>query len=96
MLQHNPPPVQKFILESAFYALRRYGCAIFQIPTFRKNYGFSIKTYLQSEAPVMEMHALPMNVVFSIFDQCSLSCKEVVIDDATGDYGSYTFVAQKS
>jgi SAM-dependent methyltransferase len=94
-LQHNPPPVQKFILKRVLRALRRNGCALFQLPTFRANYSFSVGPYLEGPTPLMEMHALPMNVVFSIFDEFGLICKEVVMDNATGAYGSHTFIAHK-
>jgi SAM-dependent methyltransferase len=96
VLQHNPPPVQRFILESVFRALRSGGCVLFQIPTFEQDYGFSAEPYLRSPVPRMEMHALPMSVIFALFDACGLSCKEVVMDSATGHYGSHTFVAQKN
>ena len=96
VLQHNPPPLQKFILQNIFRSLRSGGRAVFQIPTFLENYGFSAESYLQSAAPRMEMHALPMHVVFAIFEEFGVSCKEVVMDGAASVYGSYTFVAQKN
>jgi SAM-dependent methyltransferase len=95
VLQHNPPPVQKFILSHIFRVLRPGGCALFQIPTFRMNYGFSVDSYLQSPPPEMEMHAMPMHVIFSLFEQHGLHCREVLMDGSTGEYGSHTFVAEK-
>ena len=67
-LQHNPPPVITMILRRAFALLAPGGLAIFQLPTERIGYGFDPAAYLAAplDPDVVEIHALPQSVVFSL------------------------------
>jgi SAM-dependent methyltransferase len=64
VLQHNPPPIIKYILDKCLAAVRPGGIAYFQVPTSPVGYSFKVDHYLASNAPEMEMHALPMHQVF--------------------------------
>ena len=64
VLQHNPPPLQNFLLDKLFARLRPGGGAFVQIPTNTPGYNFKIDDYLKRSSHGMEMHDLPMHVVF--------------------------------
>jgi 2-polyprenyl-3-methyl-5-hydroxy-6-metoxy-1,4-benzoquinol methylase len=97
VLQHNPPPVQKYLLEQIMAHISLGGCALCQLPTFHAGYWFDSQEYLRSPSPPnMEMHVLPMVTVLSVLRRYGLAVKEVVMDGFTGMYGSHTFFAQKA
>ncbi len=80
VLQHNPPPVAAHLLRLAFAGLRPGGVAMFQVPTHRTDYAFSIRGYLEagaSRAPEMEMHVLPQGEVFALAREAGLEVLEV-------------------
>jgi 2-polyprenyl-3-methyl-5-hydroxy-6-metoxy-1,4-benzoquinol methylase len=93
VLQHNPPPVQKVILDKLFSKVNRGGGCLFQIPTELPNYSFRLDEYLSSPVPVMEMHALPMREVLSLLQRHKIPVLEVRPDPMTGVFGSFTFFA---
>jgi SAM-dependent methyltransferase len=95
VLQHNPPPIMKYILDILFSKLNKRGGAFFQIPIRLSGYTFNAERYLQSKVQGMEMHALPMHVIFSLLDKYNIITKEIIHDHWTGLYGSYTFFVQK-
>lgn len=96
VLQHNPPPVQKFMLEVILSKVNPGGIAYFQIPTSMPKYSFSAKKYLRHQKDDMEMHALPMQEVFDILAKNGFSVLEVFQDHFTGMQGSHTFFAKKT
>jgi len=95
VLQHNPPPLQNFTLDKLFARIRPGGSAFIQIPTHTPGYVFKIEQYLSTPSPGMEMHSLPMQVVFERLDQHNMVPVEVLMDDMTGMLGSHTFFAIK-
>lgn len=100
VLQHNPPPIIRFIIRKLIGALNPGGIAFFQVPTYRQGYKFILKKYLANEAKKgeMEMHVLPQKEVFDIVDQEQGKIVEVLEDAWTGrKHGerSNTFVIQK-
>ena len=100
VLQHNPPPIIAQILRRAMTSLNPGGIAMFQVPVHKKNYAFSIDTYLKdTEEGLMEMHALPQNKVFEIFRNADCNVLEVREDNATESptvFVSMTFIVQKA
>jgi SAM-dependent methyltransferase len=94
-LQHNPPPVQRYLLDQILAKLGPAACCLFQTATSGINYTFNAARYLDSEAPEMEVHCIPMHVVLQLLQQHEFSVKEVIIDAFTGSYGSHTFFAQR-
>lgn len=99
VLQHNPPPIVARILDILLSKVRDGGIAIFQVPTYKKNYEFIVEKYLDSmdSTEVMEMHILPQRVVFDILDKFNFVPVEVLRDHlvSQADYISSTFVARR-
>ncbi|HEY1963133.1 MAG TPA: methyltransferase domain-containing protein [Rhizomicrobium sp.] len=93
VLQHNPPPIIKYALSQLLPRTNRGGLALFQVPTNTSRYSFAIDKYLKSPIPPLEMHAIPMRVVYALMLQFGFRPLETLLDDATGQYGSYTFFA---
>lgn len=95
VLQHNPPPVIKFMLKTLLGKIRPGGAAYFQLPTHLHKYKFKAESYLKGQRDVMDMHALPMPEIFDCFTEAGLIPREVLADDNTGLAGSHTFLATK-
>lgn len=100
VLQHNPPPIIRIIIQELIRALNSGGIAFLQVPTYRLGYRFSLQEYLAGEAARggIEMHVLPQNEVFDIVSKGQGKLVEVLEDGWTGlRYGerSNTFVIQK-
>lgn len=95
VLQHNPPPVQKYILDILLSKVRPGGVAYFQLPTALPNYSFNAEDYLNDEAKVMEMHAVPMHAVLDLLRVHGFELREVLQDQFTGMPGSHSFMAVK-
>ena len=94
VLQHNPPPIQKAVIDKLLEKLNLGGSCLFQIPTELPNYGFDATKYLSSAAPLIEMHSLPMKEVLSLLQKHKLQILEVRPDNWTGtETGSFTFFA---
>jgi SAM-dependent methyltransferase len=94
VLQHNPPPVQLFVLDVLLSKLRPGGGCLFQIPTELPRYSFHADEYLNNtEQAVMDMHCVPMNEVILILQKHGLCIREVRPDGWTGLPGSFTFFA---
>ena len=96
VLQHNPPPVQRFILQSLFSKMRSGGGAVFQIPTFIPGYTFSAQEYLSQPDVEIEMHGLPTAVVLDELRSSRLTVLDFAPDPFTGWLGSYTFFATRA
>jgi SAM-dependent methyltransferase len=99
VLQHNPPPLMSFIIRELIKALNPSGVALFQVPTYRLGYRFSLEEYYDNEAPnhQMEAHCLPQKTIFTIARQEGGQVIEVLDDCHTGvPYEvSNTFLIQK-
>lgn len=101
VLQHNPPPLIKIIVESLLKSLNPGGIAYFQVLTYRKGYQFNLNDYMQHEAKKqeMELHVLPQHIIFDIVDKNNCKVIEVLEDNLSGLYGSgdrsNTFIVQK-
>lgn len=95
VLQHNSPPIQKAILDVILSKVRPGGGALFQIPTDLIDYEFDAERYLASNDEIMEIHALPRQVIFELLDKHGLKIRDVAADGFIGIYGSETFYAVK-
>jgi SAM-dependent methyltransferase len=93
VLQHNSPPVQKFILESILRRIRPGGAALFQIPTAMVDYRFDVAEYLDTPHPTMEMHGLPTAVVLKTLRETGMVVCDVAADPYIGIMGSSIFHA---
>jgi 2-polyprenyl-3-methyl-5-hydroxy-6-metoxy-1,4-benzoquinol methylase len=95
VLQHNPPPVQAYVLDRCLSKLRPGGAFLFQTPTHTPGYAFDAESYLRSKSPGMEMHCLPMPSVLRLLSKHHLQPLEVLMDPHTGMYGSHVFYGVK-
>ncbi len=99
VLQHNPPPIQKIVLNKALQMLAPGGVAIFQLPTYQRHYAFSVADYCGRDLTGdMEMHALPQHHVFEVADRTGCEVLEVREDNDTGRtdlFISNTFTVRK-
>jgi SAM-dependent methyltransferase len=99
VLQHNPPPVIRHLIDNALAALRPGGLALFQVPTYIVDYSYNNDTYLaQSDEPGMEMHCLPQHEIFALARARQCEILEVFEDNMTGRpelYVSNTFVIRR-
>jgi SAM-dependent methyltransferase len=101
VLQHNPPPIIRFIVQEFINILNPGGIAFFQVPTYRLGYEFSLDKYLHhaAEKQQMEMHVLPQNQIFEVVHQAGGRVVEVLENNLTGEVPykemSNTFLIQK-
>jgi SAM-dependent methyltransferase len=91
VLQHNPPPIQKYLLDKLLSKINQGGGFLFQICTEISGYSFNAREYLDEETPIMEVHPLPMNIIFELLEKNGLHIKSVRPDNWLGRYGSNTF-----
>jgi SAM-dependent methyltransferase len=96
VLQHNPPPVQAFLLDILLSKLNPGGMFLVQIPTHTPDYAFDAEAYLASPVIDMELHNLPMPDVFRLLTKHRAEPLEVLMDAWTGLYGSHTFFGVKA
>ena len=99
VLQHNPPPIIGIMIREMIKALNPGGAAMFQVPTYRPNYSFSLSQYLEREVTEsdIEMHVLPQRKIFEIIGQENGEIIEVVEDRFTSSLQqvSNTFLVRK-
>lgn len=85
VFQHNPPPVIRGLISKSLVCLKPNGIAIFQVPTFKAGYSFSINAYLNTPSTgAIEMHFIPQSEVFDIIARAGCRVLEVREDDAIG------------
>ena len=99
VLQHNPPPLIRSILDHALRQLQPGGIAYFQVPTYGLNYKFDLKAYLEkSSERNMEMHYIPQPAIFDLADRHGMKLLEVSPDGLGAKFGqgvSTTFLMEK-
>lgn len=96
VLQHNCPPVQRFLLDCILGKIKPGGGFLFQTQTYTPGYRFDVDEFLSSPIGDMDMHCLPMHEIFRLIEKHHLSIREVLMDMWTGFYGSHTFFGVKS
>ena len=89
VLQHNPPPIMKYVLEKLLGKLSKGGVAIFQIPVYMRDYTFVVETYLSEVEPQMEMHCLPQAEIFNLIHAVGGQVMQVRETGDIGNYGSW-------
>jgi 2-polyprenyl-3-methyl-5-hydroxy-6-metoxy-1,4-benzoquinol methylase len=102
VLQHNPPPIQYFLLDRIFENINSGGVAFFQTATFNPAYAYQIDHHLGMGTSAFEswsMHCLPMKHILQLFRKHGLEVIEVIEDGQTGGFHnrfhSHTFFAAK-
>lgn len=85
VLQHNPPPVQAWLLRQLLGQLRSGGIGFFQIPVYKPGYRFRLQDYLQLPNETdMEMHYLPQQALLEAIEAAGCKVLELREDDAIG------------
>jgi SAM-dependent methyltransferase len=86
VLQHNPPPLIRHMLQIILQKLNPGGLAYFQVPTYGLNYEFKIDAYLSNDVQlgVPEMHVLPQTEIFALAKASGCRVLEVREDGASG------------
>ena len=90
VLQHNPPPVIRWMLETILGQLRSGGIGFFQLPVHLPNYSFVANTYLNTleTRQEMEVHALPRSALMKVLQRANCSLLEEVPHDCLGIPGA--------
>jgi SAM-dependent methyltransferase len=97
VLQHNPPPVIRYLVRAMLTTLRPGGFALFQVPSYIAGYRFSLDEWLNASAiDDMEMHVLPVRDVLEEASAQDCVALEVCEDDAGSNLiRSQTYLFQK-
>jgi 2-polyprenyl-3-methyl-5-hydroxy-6-metoxy-1,4-benzoquinol methylase len=95
VLQHNTPPVQKFIIDSLAKKIKPGGGCFFQTPAWLPSYSFSVAQHLTTEEKGFEMHAIPMSTVLRVLHSQGIRILDISPDHWTGLAGSYTYFGDK-
>jgi len=99
VLQHNPPPLIRHLLQIVFSKLNPGGLAYFQVPTYGLGYRFEINRYLATpvEIGVPEMHVMPQQDLYALAQATDCRILEVREDGASGwTFISNRFLVQKN
>lgn len=99
VLQHNPPPLMISMIRAILRVLKPKGIAVFQAPTYKAGYRFSIADYLrETETSRIEMHFTPQKTIFRTVAEEGCDILEVLEDSWIGGRekeASNTFVIQR-
>lgn len=99
VLQHNPPPVMRWLLATILARLAVGGIGFFQLPIGLADYGFDVASYLDRPPTPeqMETHALPYDVVLATIGDSGCELLEAREHDCMGTPGSLsmTFLVRK-
>ena len=99
VLQHNPPPVMRWLLQTILHRLKAGGLGFLQLPTIGGSYAFEAAAYLrqQADTTLMEMHVLPEEIVLEVPGETGCQRLKEREHDCIGDSTllSKTFLVQK-
>jgi 2-polyprenyl-3-methyl-5-hydroxy-6-metoxy-1,4-benzoquinol methylase len=102
VLQHNPPPIQYYLLDRILGEINTGGVAFFQTATFNPGYGYQVPYHLglnKTDFESWSLHCLPMKHVLKLLQKHGLDVLEIVEDGQTGGlhnrFHSHTFFAAK-
>ena len=80
VLQHNPPPVIKVMLEGLLDRVNQGGIAYFQVPVLAPGYQYHVAEHLRQGGEDIEQHAIPQRVVFEVLSALGYELLEVLPD----------------
>ena len=96
VLQHNPPPLQKFFLERILHSLSPGGIFFFQTVTHAPSYAYSAEANFRYPADTeSEMHCLPISNVLKIIQESGLAIVDVIKDMGGHNHDSNSFFGFK-
>jgi 2-polyprenyl-3-methyl-5-hydroxy-6-metoxy-1,4-benzoquinol methylase len=97
VIQHNPPPIQKYILDTLLSKVKPGGVFLFQTIVNAPGYEYSVEGNFQYKVVGYEMHALPMQHVIQSIYSNGLTLLDVIKDRQGGwNIDSYTFFGCRS
>ena len=97
VLQHNIPPIIKYLITKMLSSLRNGGIGYFQVPSYARDYRFCFNDIIESKE-VMDMHVLPQKDIFEAIKNSGCDLLECYQDQATGigsNFISQTYVVRK-
>lgn len=97
VLQHNVPPIIKYLITKMLASLRDGGIGYFQVPSYARDYRFCFNDIIDSKE-VMDMHVLPQKDIFEAIRNSGCELLECYQDQATGigsNFISQTYVVKK-
>ena len=80
VLQHNPPPVMRFMLDRLLQRVAPGGVAFFQIPVLTPGYSYTTKQHLSQHPGGIEQHVLPQREVFRLLSENRFEILEALPD----------------
>lgn len=80
VLQHNPPPVIKVMLEGLLDRVNSGGVAYFQVPVLAPDYRYEVAEHLRQGGDDIEQHAIPQRVVFEVLRELDFEVLEALPD----------------
>lgn len=93
VLQHNPPPLQKFFLERIFRSLNPGGIFFFQTVTHAPSYRYSAEANFNYPADTeSEMHCLPISDILRTVQKSGLLIIDVIKDGGGHNHDSNSFL----
>jgi len=95
VLQHNPPPIQKLLLENVLGRIESGGGCLFQTPHVWPQYTFAADAFLASPEQTIDMHCLPKPIVLKLLQDHGFQIRDVDVDTWAGKFGSYTYFATR-
>ncbi len=98
VIQHNEPPIQKYMLDTVLAKLRPGGVFMFQTIVNAPGYAYSVEgNFNYKDVQGYEMHALPMQHILKIIQKHGLTLLDVLKDRQGGwSVDSYTFFGVNS
>lgn len=95
--QHNPPPLQRYLLKELLGRLAPAGVFIGQFFVWDEGYGWKLDDWRQvrNSPGVMDMHCLPMHVILEELHRANLRPVELFSDGSTGLGRSMTVIAKR-
>ena len=92
VLQHNPPPLQKYFLERTLEKLRPGGVFYFQTVTHAPSYSYTVTGNFNYPTDTQsEMHCLPIAEIFRILHKNNLLVLDVIKDGGSDNHDSNSF-----
>lgn len=103
VLQHNPPPIQYYLLDKILGKISNGGVCLFQTATYNPGYSYSVDYQLglgEDDFRRWSLHCLPMRFITKLLRKHGFDVCEVIQDKMAGGlsskFHSHTFFAVKN
>jgi 2-polyprenyl-3-methyl-5-hydroxy-6-metoxy-1,4-benzoquinol methylase len=103
VLQHNPPPIQHYLLEEIFRKVNPGGLCYFQTATYNPDYFYTVDAHMGLDDAAFNawsMHCLPMARILALLRKYDFEVLEVIEDGQSGGihnkFHSHTFLAKRA